>query len=88
MTGRTVHIYKLKELEKVAKELSEKRKEIERKYQNGNEGEGEGEKEKLEEELKKLREDSKDLWKPEQRRESSLKFMLRDIKCMPNGQGE
>jgi cell cycle arrest protein BUB3 len=26
-------------------------------------------------------------WKAEQKRESSLKFMVRDIKCMPNGDG-
>lgn len=26
-------------------------------------------------------------WKPEQKRESSLKFMLRDIRCMPGGNG-
>ena len=27
------------------------------------------------------------LWEPEQRRESSLKFMLRDVRCMPDGEG-
>lgn len=26
-------------------------------------------------------------WKPEQKRESSLKFMLRDVRCMPTGIG-
>lgn len=26
-------------------------------------------------------------WEPEQRRESSLKFMLRDVRCMPDGEG-
>ncbi|KAL4401297.1 mitotic spindle checkpoint protein Bub3 [Malassezia pachydermatis] len=26
-------------------------------------------------------------WEPEQKRESSLKFMLRDVRCMPNGVG-
>lgn len=27
-------------------------------------------------------------WEPEQRRESSLKFMLRDVRCMPAGDGK
>ncbi|MCO5613949.1 hypothetical protein L7F22_068229 [Adiantum nelumboides] len=30
---------------------------------------------------------NEDVWRAEQKRESSLKFMLRDIRCMPDGQG-
>lgn len=33
------------------------------------------------------RRDDESVWKPEQKRESSLKFMLRDIRCMPSGTG-
>jgi cell cycle arrest protein BUB3 len=27
-------------------------------------------------------------WEPNQTRESSLKYMVRDVRCMPNGEGE
>lgn len=82
MTGRTVHIYKINDLAKAARESRGKRKQIQERLG------GEGEAEEMEKELKKLEESEKEDFKPEQRRESSLKFMLRDIRCMPNGEGE
>lgn len=33
------------------------------------------------------RQNDESVWRAEQKRESSLKFMLRDIRCMPDGQG-
>lgn len=37
--------------------------------------------------VKKGGKEDEEAWKAEQKRESSLKFMVRDIRCMPNGDG-
>lgn len=42
----------------------------------------------LRQRIDESKEDDGDQWDPEQQRESSLKYMIRDVRCTPEGTGE